>query len=526
MPVELLLIPCGILIITLVLVVVAWWGLGKLLKPGLLRLLLRLGITTALIVGVFLGLPQLIPAPTNDAAGGAGDMRSALAQDVTPLETLVVQAQPLDVGITATGRLEAENVELNFDTEATVTEILVNEGQLVAAGDVLARLDPTDAESSLRQAEITLAAAYASLDELIAPARDIDIAVAEAAVNTARASLNAAYATAPDAYDVEIARIESELALNQLWQTQLNRDLTLQTNPEFRGDNAQAEEVELNTNVQLAERDSQVEDANYANLQNEGANLSSVGSANAQLIQAQAELDDLNAEPTEREIQLAEIGINDALYELDRAETQRRETELIAPFDGVIAIVDLEIGALPPLDAAITLVNTSSFTVDLQLDETDIVGVQVGQPVTFEVAALDREIEGVISKIEIAPTIEGSLVTYIAETIIDSPASDLRIGMTVTATVITEEIADAIVIPNQFIRIDSMTQQNVVTVEVEPGVYEDRPIELGTRNNQESQIISGIRAGETIVVLPQESEEAGGGLFPPPGGGGGPGGGQ
>jgi HlyD family secretion protein len=105
-----------------------------------------------------------------------------------------------------------------------VKELLVQEGQYVEKDAVLARLDAEDLEMSLRNAQIGLELQQLVYDALVAPPREVDVNVAEAVVDAAQASVNAAFDTRPDAADVEIARLQTDLARNALWQAQLQRD--------------------------------------------------------------------------------------------------------------------------------------------------------------------------------------------------------------------------------------------------------------------------------------------------------------
>jgi HlyD family secretion protein len=172
------------------------------------------------------------------------------------------------------------------------------------------------------------------------------------------------------------------------------------------------------------------------------------------------------------------------------------------------------------------LIDDSHYTIDLAIDETDIVNVTVGQPVTLNVVALKGiTITGTITKIETAPKIDGQLVTYTATVMLDFTAAPLRPKMSATATITTGEIKDVILVPNRFIRVDNTTQRTYVTVE-QNGKYTDMPVTIGVRNETNSQIESGLEVGQTIVLLPGSAQSATqGGLFGGPQGGGQAGGG-
>ncbi len=452
-------------------IVIAWVLIGRLVKqPAWLRTTLRLGVTVGIIALAVLLVSRLRPTPPGGGAGGlAGQPGAARLQTLTPAETATVEQDSLTITMNSTGSLSpAQQVELAFELSDPVVEVLVEEGQRVAAGDVVARLDPTDAEAAVRDAEIALAQAQADYDDLTQPPRDVDVAVAEANVALAEASLYSASSTGPDATDEEIARLNVELARNQLWQSQLNRDIVQGLNPEFRSGNggANAQDIQQNSQVQSQEYNVQIQETTYDGTLNEGPDAGSLASANASLVQAQVNLEEL-------------------LNPASAAELRRAE-------------------------------------IDLAIDETDIVNVQVGQRVELSVDALPgAEITGTVTKISSAPTIEGQLVTYTATVTLDPTTSFLRPGLSATATIITSELENAIIVPNRFIRIDSETQRTFVTV-AENGQYREVAVEIGARNEAESQILSGLQAGQTIVLLPSQTQTQAGATFGggPPGSGG------
>jgi len=93
-------------------------------------------------------------------------------------------------GVSVTGKLvPAAWTTAGATVDGQVTEILVREGDLVAPGDVLLRLDDRDATAAVRQAEAALQQLRAELDLLEAGPRDEDLAVAAAQVEAARDAL-------------------------------------------------------------------------------------------------------------------------------------------------------------------------------------------------------------------------------------------------------------------------------------------------------------------------------------------------
>lgn len=88
--------------------------------------------------------------------------------------------------------LPARYAALSFLVAGTLEQVLVREGDLVAAGAVIARLDAGEAAASLARAEAQLKAAEARLQDLLDGPRAEDLAVAEAQLRQAQAQLDQA----------------------------------------------------------------------------------------------------------------------------------------------------------------------------------------------------------------------------------------------------------------------------------------------------------------------------------------------
>src|SRR5690606_10033390 len=247
-------------------------------------------VLVVIAIGVFQGV--LNGGVTAQEAG----QPNSLIQDET-----VVTVSDLEVTVNATGTiLPARTVSLAFEMSSLpVREVLVQEGQYVKKGDVLARLDADDLEMSLRNAQLGLELQQLVYDAMVAPPRDVDIAVAEAAVSAAQASVNAAFDTGPDAADQEIARLRAELARNALWQAQLQRDQIV--NPEIPEGIPEhlipevPEETrrQLEAGLQQGDYGIAIAQANYNAVLSRGPDVGSLASANAALVAAQVQLDRL-----------------------------------------------------------------------------------------------------------------------------------------------------------------------------------------------------------------------------------------
>lgn len=490
---------------------------------------------------------------------------NAQADAATVLDFAIVEREEFLVSISATGTISpVRRVPLIFPLAGLPVErVEATVGMRVEADDVIATLDNSDLAQSVNNAQIAFDLQEAAFNALTMPPRPEEIAAAEAALQAAQSSFNAAASTAPSDEELEIARLQSEIARNQLWQAQLQRDavsppvpVTIPNLPPFPDipddgtlpddirdaaqdvlDNAEAglqegvntiQGIVQGTNAQNA---AQVEDAriqaeagvealeygvgiadlNYESVLNRNADSGSIASANAQRIQAQIALDRLINGPTELELGQAVVELQLAELALEQARLSLDQTELRAPFAGVIAQNRLTSGELPPQDVAVLLVDDSSFFVDLRVDETDVVNVQVGQRVEFTVDALpDATITGEVSSIAYTPVPIDGLVVYNVRVDVDTTDAPLRTGMSVTGRIVVQERENVLVVPNTFVRFNRLTGDAFVNVRAASGEIEERQIVLGNRNETVSEVLAGLQDGEQIVLLEREQDTAGG----------------
>jgi membrane fusion protein, multidrug efflux system len=111
-------------------------------------------------VASWLLLPAII------ALSGCHKEAEASAPEVRPVRTITVAIQPAGETVELTGHIEAENeAALGFRISGRMIERLVNVGDRVKPGQVLARLDPQDERNGLRSAQANLAAAQGQLTQ-------------------------------------------------------------------------------------------------------------------------------------------------------------------------------------------------------------------------------------------------------------------------------------------------------------------------------------------------------------------------
>lgn len=480
------------------------------------------------------------------------------------VDQTTVRVDDLTVTVTGSGAIQpVRQVPLTFGSFGPVAEIYATAGQRVSAGDLIARLDTSDFQQIIDNAEIALQVQQSAYEALLTPAREVDIAAAEAALAAARAQYFAAASTAPTDQQREIARMQSELARNQFYQLQLQRDaltppdlgdfvLNLnilpnvdpsalpdelrdiagdinrgidQFNAQLSGNisqitlqQAQASIAQIEQQRQAiegrlgaAETNAEVAELRYQATLNRGPDSGAIAAANASIVQAQIALDRLLNGASEMDLAQAELSVRLAENALKQARQSLANAELRAPFDGVIAQNNLRVGDVPPQGVAVLLVDNEQFLIDLPLDETDVVNVAAGQRVEVLVDALpDVVVTGVVERVAFTPVRIGQLVTYTVRIRLDPTDAPIRTGMSVTANIIIDQRPEVLLVPNRFIRIDPLTQNAFVVVRQPDGRLVETLVLLGRRNDVESEIVSGLSEGDTVVLLPRGTEGIGG----------------
>jgi HlyD family secretion protein len=127
----------------------------------------------------------------------------------------------------------------------------------------------------------------------------------------------------------------------------------------------------------------------------------------------------------------AQAGVAQAEAALTLAKLNRNRAEIRAPFDGVIALVDINIGdaANPAGRPIVRVVDTTNLRVEVQISDADIASITLDQRVTVSVDALaGQQFEGAVTFISPIANIIGNVRSYTIHIDLDD-VTNLRAGM-------------------------------------------------------------------------------------------------
>lgn len=411
------------------------------------------------------------------------------ASNTPAVETAPVQQGVFRVSVSGPGTLEAvQTLAVKPAVNGTVLR-LPTVGDRVQRGQLIVQLDPTNYTRALENARLTLQKAQANLDKLRA-----DQASTQAANRQNIASAEVAYAN---------ARRDLEAARTNLQATQKLFDLG--------GASAQSLQSarDAYAKAQAALEVAQV------NLNTARQALSLRNSANAQ------------------DMRNAQIAVEQARLEVKNAEENLANTKIYAPFDGVVAEVNAQVGSIgvgatvSNSTALLTLIDDSSVNLPVQIDESEIAKVRVGQRVEVTLDAFSGEtFEGKVTAIAPKAQIQQNIAFFYVTVNIPNPQRKLRPGMSAEGEIIIEEIQDALTIPKRAVQ--TVRNRAYVDVLMPDGNKETVRVVLGPDDGVNQVVLEGLQPRQTVVlpsrVQPASNNQGGQGglrlpLGAPPGGG-------
>jgi len=354
------------------------------------------------------------------ACGGAA---GAPAGTATPLPTVISETN-----IVAEARVvPRDDVQLAFVVNGQVEEVLVEEGDTVKKGDVLARLgDREQIEAAIASAEAELIAAQQARKQL-----DDNLALAQAQAAAAMSAANKAVKDAQYALD-NFTVPQNMLGLTPLEAIAKMKAILDEARERFEP--YRYYPSENSTRKDLKEKlDTAQSDYNTAVrwLQLE-TNLSE---AQTRLDEALKDYENLLKGPDADQVAAADARVKAAEENLKAAQANLSNLDLVATIDGTVVDLNLVEGQqAAPGQPVIRIADLSKLYVETD-DLTEVVSVSIGQKVTVVADALpDVEMTGVVEKISQVYEEKRGDITYTVRILLDNPDPRLLWGMTVVVT--------------------------------------------------------------------------------------------
>ena len=203
---------------------------------------------------------------------------------------------------------------------------------------------------------------------------------------------------------------------------------------------------------------------------------------------------------TKNQLNKAILAEKNAEAQLKILQRQARNTNVVAPFSGIVSTKMFEVGSLvSPAVPLIRLIDISSLKLVLNVPEKDILKFRVGQSLQVATELYDKvSFEG---KVSVIPPKADAAHNYAVQIIVQNGGQNaLRAGMYGKVKMANELKTNSLVIPKEAV-VGTSKQAQVYVVENGHAVLRD--VSLGAMNNDFYEIVSGLSEGEIIVVVGQ-----------------------
>ena len=376
---------------------------------------------------------------------------ASFAQDAEPRPAKVVEVRVTESMITRSYParvLPSREIELSFKVSGQVIELPILAATEIAAGDVIARLDPRDFENQIAQLESQRDQAIAQLDALRSGAREEEIIALEAAVESAAAQV--------DQTREALERAEELLS---------------------RG-------VSTRAQVEGAQAEFRVAEANLR-AQQEQLRIGQVGGRPEDIAASEAAIRGIEAQ-----IKVARDALSDAT--------------LTAPFDGIIARRDIENFTNVQAGQPIALLQGLD-VVHLAFDipSPDVTQLSRNGPGQIANTALFDALPGeefAATIVEFSVQADSATQTYRGRVAVTVPPNAVILpGMVANVISSTPGDAPQVMAPLSAIAADPSGAPFVWEVD-DAGQVSQQPVSLGEARGAEVVVHDGLAAGQVIIA--------------------------
>lgn len=405
-------------------------------------------------------------------------------KDITP-NYLTARAEIGDIenNVMASGKVKALNtVDVGSQVSGEVKRLYVEVGDEVKQGDLIAQIDQVTQKNNLSNEQ-------ASLEQSVAA-----IQSAQAESLSRQASLKSAYA--------DLASRQSELKQAQSDFTRLQSLVAIDA-------------------ISQQEYDTQA---------------TSVETAKAAVANARAAIDTAKAAiaTADANINSQQAALRKSQTNVSTAEEDLSYTTIRAPMSGTVVSITTEQGttvnANQTAPTIVTLADLSTVRINAQISEADVINVNAGMPVYFNIIGNpDQKFDSVLKAVEPAPEVisdtssTDSAIYYVGYIEVPNTERRFRIDMTAQVYIIINQAKDAVLIPSAALQPVSKTGKarapnadpNVKTAQVRvlkaDGQVVEQIVTTGINNRVNVQILSGLNEGDEVILSEEGPEKGQGG---------------
>lgn len=473
----------------------------------------------------------------------------------------IASTQDLVVSVSGTGAIEPiHSYKVTTLVKGEVLEAPFEEGQTVHKGDLLFRIDSTDVETSIEQAQLSLESAQLNYQQLLKNQEDSHKNATVEANATGvitklyvdEGDMVSAGAPIADILDRDNMKLKvpfhsADAAGFYVGQSAtVTVDGTMETLPGTIDTIAATDSVGPGGTLV---REITIVVRNPGALSDTSSGTASVGTASSAssgtfaygeskqvVAKTSGELTSLTIKEGDRvmedqviggfdetdmetQIENAAIQVQNAELTLKNAQDRLEDYSITSTIDGTVIEKNYDVGDTLDTSTASTtgiaypavIYDMSALTFDISVNELDINKIEVGQKVEITADAVEgKTFTGVVDKVNINGTTTNGSTNYPVTVLVDGTPEELKPGMNVSAKIVVEDAGSVLCVPVEAVsRGADGTSLVKVAGEgalddsgnlVDPSKLEDREVTLGRSDDTYIEILSGLEEGETVYV--------------------------
>ncbi len=394
---------------------------------------------------------------------------------------------------------------------------------------------PALTQSSIAQAKASLAAATQQYQQIKAATNP----QARAAAQADNAQAKATVAAADAAYGRQNQLLKKGFVAQQAVDTALAaRDVARATLAQTQ---QRLQTIDADQKAALAASAARVSEAKGALASAQagryeiGTRQQDVDAARAALSQARVSLQNAQAGLMQggirqSDIQAAQASVSKAQAEVNNTSVQLHDATIYAPRSGVVLQKYVEEGTIITSGQSqssdgtkiVQIGDVSTLYIDVSVDESDVGKIHLNQKVLIALDAVpDAKPTGRVVRIDPQAVNDRDVTTVHVRVQIQKPDPAIKPGMNATCQFILRDVHNVLVVPSDAVK-EGRAGGNTVRVLDKDGKAVPRTVEVGVVGSDKTEIKSGLKAGDKVVLGVIQPEGGGGDAKGggPPGGGG------
>jgi len=439
-----------------------------------------------MLLTLLVGATLLTTACNGSGIGSVAQAAPPVNEKTIPVAVAEIKTGQMDALLSYAGTLAArDSLNIMPKVGGRINQILVEEGDQVRAGQPLATIEDDTYQAQFQQAKAALTTAQLSLSKMESGSRLEEIVAAQEAVNEARAQLN----DVAHIDDNERTQAAAVLAQAQSALKAAQHDYDKIAWAGDVGATSQAQALEKATVTYQSAL------ASYSKATNPGD--ATLAPLRSQLAQTELKLALVKEPYRPVDFASARAAIKQAEAALKLARLQLDEVTLKAPFDGTVAELYISRGSMVGSSSPVAKFVSKDLEVVINIEENQLSQVTKGEHAALNVSAYPgRDFPAVVTSV--AAIADAQTHTFVVKVTPQDKESLLRSGMYADVTLLLDERADALVAP--LTAVTTIGDQPAVYVLRADNTVEQRAVTTGMANDSQVEILSGLKAGEKVVV--------------------------